>query len=190
MMSSSATRSSSSVGRNSSSVKVRPAVSRNAAPPSAMPKRTWSATLSRSSQMRRRGAGRTALARSMIGSSDRLGPWMRKTCTASRWASSMSTTRSTRMRRRSDRRPPEVVVEHLLELRDGGLDRRLEERLLRGEVVEHARLRVAGVVGDVLQRGGREADRRELLEGGLLQFVGGAHARGGRGVGGHAIERT
>ena len=79
----------------------------------------------------------------------------------------------------------EILLEHDLELVDGGPDRRLEQRLLRGVVVQHARLRIAGVVGDVLERRRREADGGELLEGGVAQFVAGAHAERGLGFGGH-----
>ncbi len=70
----------------------------------------------------------------------------------------------------------EELVEHDLELGDGRLDGGPQQCLLRREVVEHARLRVAGVVGDVLQRGGGESDGRELLERDLLELVGRAHA--------------
>ena len=79
----------------------------------------------------------------------------------------------------------EVLLEHELELVDGRPDGRLEQRLFRAVVIEHARLRIAGMVGDLLQRGRREADRRELLEGSLAQLVARAHAQRGLGFGGH-----
>ena len=81
-----------------------------------------------------------------------------------------------------ERAPPpgtaagEVLVEHLLELGDGRFDGGLEQRLLGGVVVEHARLGVSGAVGDVLQRGRGEPDGRELLERGLLELFRGADA--------------
>ena len=82
----------------------------------------------------------------------------------------------------------EEVAEDDLELGDRRLDGRLEQRLLRRVVVEHARLRVAGLVGDVLQGGRGESDRRELLECDVLEFVGRAHARRRLGIGGHGID--
>ena len=71
-----------------------------------------------------------------------------------------------------------------------GADRRLEQGLLGGVVVEHARLRVTGVIGDLLERARGESDGGELLEGGLAQLVARSHAGRGLGIGGHAIDGT
>ena len=150
-----------------------------------MPNRICSSRLSRSrltASARRRTA---AFARAMMGTSLRLCPCRMKMCTASRWSTRRSTTLPTSAPRRPPAGPAEVPFEHEFELVDGRPDRRLEQRLFRAVVIEHARLGVAGMVGDLLQRGRREADRRELLEGGLAQLVARAHAQRGLGFGGH-----
>ena len=109
-----------SVGRNSSSVKVRPAVSRKAAPPSAMPKRTWSATLSRSSQMAAARRRTEALARSMIGEQGRLEALdeedVHGLAVGEQHVDHAVDQDAAAVRPAA----AQVVVEHLLELRDGG----------------------------------------------------------------------
>ena len=69
------------------------------------------------------------------------------------------------------------LAEDVVELIERGRQHRLEQCLLRGEVVQHGRLGDAGAVADLLQRGAEVSGGGELLEGDATEFVSsGGHA--------------